>query len=69
MSFRWVQRTTRAGEMQMWSLVHKESRVVVLNMWFSPYAEHRENHKLRRKIQMAYELYFQMVWVKNLKFF
>jgi hypothetical protein len=69
MDFRWVQRRTRAGQMQMWSLVHKESRKIVLNMWFSKYAEPKENNKVRRKIQLAYELYFQTVWFKNLLFF
>ena len=69
MNFKWVQRSTKAYEMQKWSLVHKESRNVVLDIWCSPHAEHRQNHKLRRKIQLAYELYFQVVWVATLQFF
>ena len=48
--------------MQKWSLVNKESRVIVLDVWFSPYADERQNNKLRRKIKTAYELYFQVVW-------
>lgn len=69
MSYQWIQQRTRKGEMQKWVLVHKETRVVVLEMWFSAYAEHWENHKLRRKIQMQYELYFQKVWLRTLRFF
>lgn len=68
MAFQWVQRRTTADQMQMWSLYHKESRVVVLDMWFSAYADQKENHRLRRKVQNAYELYFQKVWFENLTF-
>lgn len=62
MMFKWIQQRTRKGEMQKWSLVNKESRVIVLDVWFSPYADERQNNKLRRKIKTAYELYFQVVW-------
>lgn len=68
MTFKWIQHSTRAGEMQKWSLVNKESKVIVLDMWFSPYANEKQNNKLRRKIQTAYELYFQVVWFGALKF-
>lgn len=69
MNFKWIQRSTKDYEMQKWSLVYKESRIIVLDMWFSPFAEHRQNNKIRRKIQIAYELYFQAVWVRTLQFF
>lgn len=69
MDFKWVQRSTKNYEMQRWSLVYKGSKRVVLDMWFSPYAEHRRNHKLRKKIQRAYELYYQVVWFKAYRFF
>ena len=69
MAFKWIQQRTRAGEMQKWSLVHKESRVIVLEMWFSAYADDKQNNKLRRKVQTAYELYFQTVWFGAIKFF
>jgi len=68
MTFKWIQHSTRAGEMQKWSLVNKESKVIVLDMWFSPYADDKQNYKLRRKIQTAYELYFQKVWFRELTF-
>lgn len=68
MTFKWIQHRTGAGEMQKWSLVNKESKVIVLDMWFSPYANEKQNNKLRRKIQTAYELYFQVVWFGALKF-
>lgn len=66
--FQWIQQRTRAGEMQKWNLVYKETRLIVLEMWFSAYAEQKQNYKLRRKIQTAYELYFQDVWLHTLKF-
>lgn len=69
MVFQWIQHGTRSGEMQKWSLVHKDSRVVVADMWFSPYAGHARNSRLRRKIKAAYELYYQTVWFGTLKFF
>lgn len=68
MTFKWIQHSTRAGEMQKWSIVNKESKVIVLDMWFSPYADEKQNYKLRRKIQTAYELYFQKVWFRELTF-
>ena len=68
MMFKWIQQRTRKGEMQKWSLVHRESRVIVLDMWFSTYADDRKNSKLRRKIRSAYELYFQVVWFGELNF-
>ena len=68
MTFKWIQHNTRAGEMQKWSLVNKESKVIVLDMWFSPYADAKQNNKLRRKIQIAYELYFQKVWFREITF-
>lgn len=68
MTFKWIQHSTRAGDMQKWSLVNKESKVIVLDMWFSPYADEKQNYKLRRKIQTSYELYFQKVWFKELTF-
>ena len=69
MAFKWIQQRTRAGEMQKWVLVHRESRVIVLEMWFSAYADDKQNNKLRRKVQTAYELYFQTVWFGAIKFF
>lgn len=68
MTFKWIQHSTRAGDMQKWSLVNKESKVIVLDMWFSPYADAKQNNKLRRKIQTAYELYFQKVWFREITF-
>lgn len=68
MMLKWIQHNTRAGDMQKWSLVNKESKVIVLDMWFSTYADERQNYKLRRKIQTAYELYFQAVWFRELMF-
>ena len=68
MTFKWIQHSTRAGEMQKWSLVNKESKLIVLDMWFSPYADEKQNYKLRRKIKTAYELYFQKVWFRELMF-
>lgn len=68
MIFKWIQHSTKAGEMQKWSLVNRESKVIVLDMWFSPYADDRQNYKLRKKIQTAYELYFQKVWFGAITF-
>lgn len=69
MTLKWVQQRTRDGEMQKWSLVHKESRIIVLDMWFSACANQKQNSRLRRKVQAAYECYFQSVWFDALKFF
>lgn len=68
MMFKWIQRRTRAGEMQKWSLVNKENNLIVLDIWFSSYADDRHNHKLRRKIKTAYEWYFQNVWFNAIAF-
>lgn len=68
MIFKWIQHSTKAGEMQKWSLVNKESKVIVLEIWFSTYADDKQNYKLRKKIQTAYELYFQKVWFGAITF-
>ena len=69
LDFKWIQQRTRAGEMEKWSLVHKARRVIVIDMWFSANSDHRKNHKLRKKIQTAYELYYQSVWFESFNFF
>jgi type II secretory pathway predicted ATPase ExeA len=65
MQFRWVQTSTRVGEMQRWFLMHKGTRRIVMEIRLSPYAEDRINGRMRRKIKRAYELYYQKVWWYN----
>ena len=70
MSFKWEQtRTERGQEMQYWVLIHKDSKREVLQIGLSNHATQQENCKIRNKIQKIYEIYFNMVYFQNFKFF
>lgn len=65
--FKWVQHGYD-GERPRWKLVEGTSGRVVADVQFSKYAESYQNHELRRKIKLAYEVYFQKLYFTKQRF-
>ena len=69
MFFQWKQLQSRSGEPEKWVLIHKDTNKQVVGICLSRYGDMYCNWKIRKKITMAYELYYGSIWFKSLKFF
>lgn len=65
----WEQMVNLKDKMQIWTLVVNESGREILTIEQSPYAEQKDNYKMRRRIKRMYEKYIAKVWFDNLRFF
>lgn len=69
MEFDWIQFRTSSKQMQHWGLRNTETGIIVFQIWLSRYGSMKRNFNIRRKVRIAYEVYYKLVWMEQLKFF
>ncbi len=61
MTFGWKQIPTGERGIQKWVLTDKRTGWAVMVIKLAERAEHRQNFKVLRKIQLAYEFYYGLI--------